>query len=405
MSTHKITCLKSSMGDWTYYLFTLPFQDAEQILKFAHQVNKKTDLDHLIQRELTTRSSQIAEYLSTQPQRLFGSLICASFGEAIQYSGKNGLGVVTLSEKSMVYVLDGQHRLAAIQEALKKNPSRYAGDNVAILLVEHLTTDAGYKRARRLFTTVNRYAKQTSKPTNRIMEEDDGNSFLLLRFIREFVFYSLHIKCSRKNKKGQRVLFQSESMGKTDAKYLMSVSSFYEVIHNLIPTANKPLFHPKKKTQMLPSVADLDDAYGEVDIRLDEIIEAVEPWKQLKSGTISDVGHLRGKAGGHPLVRPVCIIPFALAFNEAREAGVSVTQLRKLIEKYSDITAKPWNGVLWDDSRKRMFGGQEVKRLTGKLWRLIFGLATPPETVATTAEWRARVDPLGVDPTMGSPLL
>jgi len=189
------------MGDWDYYLLSMSFADADKILKFAHEVNKKTDLDHLIQRELTDRSVEIKNYLINQPQRLFGSLICASFGEPIKFKVEKGdFGWIELDNTSKVYVLDGQHRLAAVKEALLTKPQTFTTDSLAVLLVEHKTTDAGYKRARRLFTTVNRYAKQTSKATNRVMDEDDGNSFLLLRFMREFSFYAKHIKCVRKKR-------------------------------------------------------------------------------------------------------------------------------------------------------------------------------------------------------------
>jgi DNA sulfur modification protein DndB len=391
------------MGDWTYYLFTISFSHAAAILKFAYEVNHKTDLDHLIQRELTARSHEIAEYLQHQPQRLFGSLICASFGEDIDFTATSGnVGRLTLSSASKVYVLDGQHRLAAIKETVLKKPARYQDDHVAVLLVKHDTNNAGYKRARRLFTTVNRYAKQTAKATNRVMDEDDGTSFLLLRFIREFSFYCNHIKCSRKNKKGQTVLFQSESMSAADGRYLMSVSSFYEVIYNLMPTQKKPLF---SKRQKLPEVNILDDVYGEVDIRLDEICRAVRPWRELKAKTISDLNTFRSPTKGHPLVRPVAIIPFCLAFNEAAEAGITILDIEAIVNKYSDITQRPWAGVLWNSATRRMYGGQEVKRLTHRLWRLLLGVATETEKAETIAAWKSRVDPQGLNPELKSPLL
>src|ERR1035437_7924324 len=92
----KINCIESQMGDWTYYLATLSFADAANILKFAHEVNEKTDLDHLIQRELTSRSQDISQYLTSQTQRLFGALICASYGKPIDFTKTAGsLGQLT----------------------------------------------------------------------------------------------------------------------------------------------------------------------------------------------------------------------------------------------------------------------------------------------------------------------
>lgn len=393
------------MGDWTYYLFSITFSNADKILKFAHTVNSRNDLDHFIQRELTKRSVEIKNYLFNQPQRLFGSLICASFGENIAFKPTNGaFGHIAITQDSKIYVLDGQHRLDAIKKAISSDPETFKKDHVAILLVEHGTDDAGYRRARRLFTTVNRYAKQTSKATNRVMDEDDGNSFMLLSFIREFAFYSKHIKASKRKRDGSLVLAQSESMGVGDSAYLMSVSSFYEVIYNLVPAEHKKLFEHSRK-QKLPDPDILDEVYFAIDVLLDEMSSVIRPWKDLKSGAIKDLAAYRTKIDGHPLVRPVCIIPFAAVFAEARAQGKGLPEIEAIVEKYSNITAKPWNGVLWDPSRSRMHGGQEVKRLTRRIWRLLLGLSSATEKASTIAEWKSRVDPQNSDPSLVSPLL
>ena len=399
----KINCIESKMGDWTYYLATLSFKDAADTLKFAHEVNKKTDLDHLIQRELTTRSHDIAQYLTSQSQRLFGALICASFGKPIDFTkGTGGIGQLTLDDES-IYVLDGQHRLAAIREAIQANPDRFTNDCVPILLVFHHKTDPGYARARRLFTTVNRYAKQTSKTTNRVMDEDDGVSFLLLRFIREFTFLSKRIKCTRITKKKLVVLANSESMGKSDSAYLMSVGSFYEVIFNLLPTKHKLLFNKLRRAQTLPQVELLDDAYGEVEYILDELCKTIACWKQLELNHIQDLSSIRNSAGGHPLVRPVAIIPFALAFTEAREAKLTLSHIKGVVDSYADLNKAPWVGFLWDPTRKRMHGGQEVKRLAFQVWRVLLGLATPQEKAEVNKLWRAKVDPQNTTPHLNLP--
>lgn len=391
------------MGDWTYYLATLTFAEAANTLRFAHEVNTKTDLDHLIQRELTSRSSEIAQYLTSQAQRLFGALICASFGKPIEFKKTGGnMGQLTIDDES-IYVLDGQHRLAAIKEVVLADPNRFKNDSVPILLVFHHKTDPGYARARRLFTTVNRYAKQTSKTTNRVMDEDDGISFLLLRFIREFSFLSKRIKCTRTNKKKLVVLANSESMGKSDSAYLMSVGSFYEVIYNLLPTTQKSLFLKLRKAQTLPQIDLLDDAYGEVEIRLDELYQSIACWKQLEMNQIADVAALRSGGGGHPLVRPVAIIPFCLAFNEAREANISISHVKGIVNTYSDLSKTPWAGFLWDPSRKRMHGGQEIKRLAYQVWRVLLGLADQNEKTKTNTLWRAKVDPQNTNPHLNLP--
>jgi DNA-sulfur modification-associated len=138
----------------------------------------------MIQREVTDRAKVIAEYLQTNDQRFFGSLIVAAydgqprfltitFGEPC-LSNEGRVGVLQFDGTEQYYALDGQHRLAAFQIELEREPARYKDDEISMILICHPKDKEGLTRARRLFTTVNRYAKKTSPATHTAMSEDDG---------------------------------------------------------------------------------------------------------------------------------------------------------------------------------------------------------------------------------------
>ena len=77
------------MGDWIYYTTVMGFAEVVEYVKFAEEVCPNTDLDLMIQREVGNRSKQISQYLRTNSQRFFGSLIVAV------YDGKPRFGELT----------------------------------------------------------------------------------------------------------------------------------------------------------------------------------------------------------------------------------------------------------------------------------------------------------------------
>jgi DNA sulfur modification protein DndB len=73
------------MGDWTYYVTVMGVNDLVRHVHFAEQVSPNQDLDSMIQREVTDRAKVIAEYLQTNDQRFFGSLIVAAYDGQPRY--------------------------------------------------------------------------------------------------------------------------------------------------------------------------------------------------------------------------------------------------------------------------------------------------------------------------------
>ena len=69
MRTTNYPCVKGQMGDWTYYTTVMKVSDVVQYVDFAENVCPNKQLDMMIQREVTARSKQIADYLQTNDQR------------------------------------------------------------------------------------------------------------------------------------------------------------------------------------------------------------------------------------------------------------------------------------------------------------------------------------------------
>lgn len=391
-------CVKGTMGDWVYYVTVMGVDDLVKYVKFAEEVCPNPDLDQMIQREVSDRSKDIAEYLRTQDQRFFGSLIVAAydgrprflpidFGSDMLLSQmEKRVGVLQFDGSEQYYALDGQHRLAAFRIAIERDPARYISDQISIIVICHNKDEEGISRARRLFTTVNRYAKKTSPATHTAMSEDDGVAVLTRRLIRTHDLFRMRIKVSSIGRNGLPKLATGNAMSSKDSKYLMAIETFRKCNQFLIPEGLVVEFSHQ---QQLPKFESLETAFAAMNKAWDRIIQVVAPWRSLLDQEVS-VASFRTESGGHVLVRPIGITAFVRAFKDVSES-VSLDQMEAVVEKFSQLDSLPWKGVLWNSSTKKMIVTVEAEKLAYRLWRYLFGLGENRE--ALSADWKAMVDP------------
>ena len=409
MKTTHYSSVKGMMGDWTYYSTVMNVSDVVLYFRFAEEVCPNTDLDRMIQREVSARSGQIAEYLRTQDQRFFGSLIVAvfdgqpkflpvSFSDAPLLSQLEGkLGILQFDGSEQYYVVDGQHRLAALREVLKENSERYKNDEVSAIVICHAKDAEGMARARRLFTTVNRYAKKTSTVINIVMDEDDGMAIITRRLIRDNEFFSKRIRILTRGRDGVEKLATSESISPKDTRYLMGIGIFNKCNSNLLPAILKPFF---EKPQQSPEYEKLEQGFAEIATRWANLIDAIPIWRDLKAEE-GNLAAARSDDGGHVLARPVGIASFTKAAGEALDAGLTPADIADRVGHFGDLNNAPWAGLLWNTSSKTMRAGREPEKIASKIWSYLFGL--PVDYDEINREWRAKVDPLDQHPDLTLP--
>jgi len=392
--------IKGTMGDWTYYVTVMSVADLVQYVHFAEEICPNEDLDRMIQREVSSRSKDIAEYLRTQEQRFFGSLIVAAydgqprflpiqFGDAPLMSQLEGrVGVLQFDGTEQYYALDGQHRLAALRTEVASNPIRYQADQVSVIVICHTKDETGMARARRLFTTVNRYAKKTSPATHTAMSEDDGVAIVTRRLIRNHALFKSRIKVVVQGKNGKPKLATGNAMSASDHQYLMAIETFRKCNQHLLPSELQQEF---SQEQQIPSFDSLEAAFGKLSDRWNKIIDAIAPWKALLDPTTM-VSEWRTANGGHILVRPIGITAFVGAFATAPESK-SVEQIRTVVDSFHAIDSAPWAGVLWNSVTKKMNVTVEAEKLARRLWRYLLGLDEDKRTLED--DWKALIDPRG----------
>lgn len=217
-----LSTLRARMGDWIYYVTIMPFSEISDRVSMADEIHKSKGLKTLIQREVKDRTKGIVDYLKTQEQRFFNSLIIGLYGgnplyqeidlmkyekineEELNYLNKT-FGILILNGKEKLFAIDGQHRTKAIKDVLKeKEPLE--DEEIAVIFVAHKDSQEGLIRTRRLFSTLNRYAKPVSKSEIIAIDEEDNCAIITRNLVEDFdllkdiILFNQNRSISNKNK-------------------------------------------------------------------------------------------------------------------------------------------------------------------------------------------------------------
>lgn len=118
----------------------------------------------------------MTRYLLDAPKDYVFSALTASVGSKVEFieaEGVSNLGTLKVSMDAQILINDGQHRRAAIEEAIKENPE-LGQDNIAVLFF----VDEGLKRSQQMFADLNKYAVRPSASLGTLYDHRDQASEL-----------------------------------------------------------------------------------------------------------------------------------------------------------------------------------------------------------------------------------
>ncbi len=378
--TTTFPCIRGRIGDWAFYNTCIRMSELINYVKFADEIFPRGDLDQIMQRELTKRSEAITQYLLNNEQRFLGSLIVAavggepqfvpiSFGDESGYNFAEGkLGFLRFNGSENFYALDGQHRLAAIRDAMLKDPDRLSNDEVSLIIVWYENNGEGRTRARRLFTTVNRYARKTSKADDLLFDEDNPVDIFTRRLIREDTFFKERTKVTNLERQGEFSLTKSEALRPEDSydrNFLFSLLTLRRCNEILL---QKCFTDQNVKPQVLPEFDIMEKGYGILLDRWQTLLSKVPIWKALKQDKQITLDGYRFKNGGDPLSRPIAIIAFIEAAAVLLDNNGSPDNLSKVANYFNDLTKAPFKGLLWKEGVGGMHDGQTRRKAVAALY-------------------------------------
>lgn len=130
------------------------------------------------------RVPEIAQYLTENPREYVFSSITASIDGEVQFQSleesgsRNNIGQLIVPMTARFIINDGQHRRAAIEEALKERPE--LGDET-ISVVFFL--DSGLRRSQQMFADLNKHAVRPTKSLGILYDLRDPQSQLASKLI------------------------------------------------------------------------------------------------------------------------------------------------------------------------------------------------------------------------------
>jgi DNA sulfur modification protein DndB len=380
--------VRGSVGDWIYYSSLMKLKDVAERIGFAERIYGNANLSKLVQRELKRkRAKQISDYLIGQPQRFLGSLIVASTGgdpkwfQLTNFGGSGAdylrenltdevilsLGILKLAGTEHLFMLDGQHRLAGIQQAIQKKPE-LADEEVSVIFVAHHETSDGRERTRRLFTTLNKKAVPVHKGEIIALDEDDVMAITTRRLVREYpLFQGSKVSSSTTN-----------NIPRNDNKSFTTLAALYDVLEIIFVKIKAE--HDRKtlkgdKPDTFISEKQLDNYYSYAVSFFDELANSFPVIAELYSTNESDldtfVSKYRHNNGGHVLFRPV-------GLKAVTEAICAIAQIKTLKETLQliancpvELSASPYRDVLF-----RVADGKVLHKgvsLTSRLLQYMLG--------------------------------
>lgn len=272
MSAIDIPAIRGTIGKLTYYTATFTFkQIADRVKPANEELHTSKPLREHLQRALTDNHKSITEYILTQKEHFFNALVLAVYDgdptwnelefefNDIRY---HSMGFLHLTGKERIFPVDGQHRVEGIKSALIENP-KLQDETISVIFIGHHDTREGKEKTRRIFSTLNRYAKPVSPGDIIALDEDDVVAISTRELLENCpLFMNDNVNMDKKNSKG---------LADNDEKSFASLIILYET-NKIIYTYYKSnydhqgkIYNSKKIEELLkyrPQQQEIDDFYS-----------------------------------------------------------------------------------------------------------------------------------------------
>lgn len=301
--------IKAQMGKWHYYIVCMKMSEIAKEVNLAHKIHEEHTLSEAIQRPFKEKrvKKEIVGYLVEQPERFFSSIVVAAIDGKPEWQPakinedilprafvnasalRDSFGMLFFGETPKYYALDGQHRVAAIKclldgSADREPPSGFADDLLSVIVVvredHELSEDDWLRRYRRLFSSLNRYARPTDKDTNIIMDEDDVFAILTRYLISRHKFF----KAIGPERESFVVQTQGKAL-KKNVQHFTTLQTLYSMTETLLTTKKRRDLGwngdaRKINKQIRPDDNNIDIMYRQISTCWDAILESIPDLQQ-----------------------------------------------------------------------------------------------------------------------------
>lgn len=231
-----------------------------------------------------------------------------------------------------------------------------ATEKIPVVFVGHKKDDEGMQRTRRMFSTLNRYAKPVSMRDIIALDEDDIIAIASRDLIDNNQMFG-----------DNRILdSKTKAIPDTNTSAFTTIITFYECNRELlwIMVNDMEIFdlegkkiRGSSKIKYYIRHRPSEEAINEFTKLCNEYWSSIfDMFPSYSKSDPADVGALRNKEGGNLIFRPVSLIPFTKAIVRIKlETGKTFSEILNSFEKSIMCIQHPiWKNVIWDSEQQVM---------------------------------------------------
>ena len=174
--------VKGIQANKEYFTSMVPLEIIPKIFQFADE-----GLPPEIRAQRVLNKSRIPEmrdYIINNPESYVFSSLTVSVDGAMVFEPINEvdpmIGYISISMSARFLINDGQHRRAAIAEAIKINPA-LKNEHISVVFYH----DKGLKSSQQMFSDLNRYAIRPTKSINILFNSREESSIIAKEVIKD----------------------------------------------------------------------------------------------------------------------------------------------------------------------------------------------------------------------------
>lgn len=346
--SHAFPAVRGVQAGRPFYIAMCPLRVIPKIFVFDEE---EVPPELRAQRSLNrARVPDIARYLVANGNSYVLSALVASVDARIGFTPANSVGsdssvgMLTIPMDARILINDGQHRRAAIEEAIRESPAM-GQDNVPIVFF----ADEGLKRSQQMFADLNKYAIRPSNSLGTLYDHRDADSGLARYLAQQCAAF-----------KGLTEMERSTISNRSTKLFTLSS----------IKNANRALLRKKAKLNISDAERDLASEYW------DAVANEIPDWGRAKQRAVLTSELRQNFVHAHGIaLHALGIVGADLLSSEPRTWRAKLKPLRKLDWSRS-------NTALWEG--RAMIHGRISKastnvRLTANAIKKVLGLRLSEE--------------------------
>lgn len=374
----KIPAIRGKIGTTVFYTSKMTFAAiATHVSPINDELHKSKSLNDMIQRGITDNAKDIVKYIKQQPDRFFNSLVLAVYSGCPQWievemdfpsEGDKiyrDMGFLEFSGDEKIFPVDGQHRVEAIRKAIQEDAS-LSNESVGVIFIAHSVVPDGIEKTRRIFSTLNRYAKPVSPRDIIALDEDDIVAISTRMLLTKHPFFE-----------GESIATPlSKGIPTGNTKCFTSIIALSDCNRALLECFLK---HPKPQVirnfiRIRPSEIKITEFYTFMTHIWNILLEYPDMQEYQKTGIA-----LRNEStGGSLLFRPVGLIPFFEACKRINKS--KNVALQDILSKFRtfdfSVSNRLWQDILWNNDSKTMLMNNQT--LTRRIFMYVYDETSLP---------------------------